>query len=58
MDEEPRRGFESGDEILEEGNFSLGGADFFVEVLLGVVLMVEGGWCFDGGAIVLQDPQC
>ena len=58
VDKEPRGGFE-GAEVLEEGNFGFGGADFFIEVLLGVVVEVEGGCCFDGGAcVVLQDPQC
>ena len=59
MDEEPRGGFEGGAEVLEEGNFGFGGADFLVEVVLRVVVVVEGRWSFDGGAcVVLQDPQC
>ena len=42
VDKEPRGGFEGGAEILEEGDFGFGGADFFIEVLLGVVMKVVG----------------
>ena len=41
MDEESRWGFESCAEVLEEGDFGFGGADFFVEVLLGMIVVHE-----------------
>jgi len=41
VNEEPRRRFEGRAEVLEEGDFGFGGADFLVEVLLGVVVVTE-----------------
>ena len=41
MNEEPRRRFEGPAEVLEEGDFDFGGADFLVEVLLGKVVVDE-----------------
>ena len=42
VDEETWGRFKGCAEVLEEGNFDVFGSDFFVEVLLGVVLEVVG----------------
>ena len=41
VDEETRGGLEGGAEVLEEGYFCFCETNLFVEVVLGVVVMVE-----------------